>query len=84
MICKDCNKNIDGQFMHFYMAKTDSWYCYDCYQKRRRTKKENPKKKRDSLTHMVHKLHAAKWKPSEIANELNITTKEVYERLNEQ
>ena len=76
--------------MRFYVKQKNGWLCYDCHELYINKIRERNKKKlldqetllEKELTYEVKKLYKKGLKPSEISKELEITTTEVYERLN--
>lgn len=93
-VCKLCGKEITGPFGTYRFGIGNGMICYDCDAKvtaenRRRRQAVNSKvitrkavSLKDFVPRRVKVLHKSGLNPTEIAKELHIEPKEVYEILN--
>ena len=93
--CALCGKEITGPFGTYRFGYANGMICYDCDAKvteenRRRRQAVNAKRVRRrsesnpeaSITKRIKELRRAGKKPSDIAKELHVGAKKVYEVLN--
>ena len=76
--CDECGEETN---LILYIDKKR--YCYSCYYAVKRQEAKEYKAYISPLAKKIKKAYRRGMKPSEIAKQMNISTKEVYERLNE-